>query len=216
MIKLAIFDLDGTLLNTLKDLHNSCNYALGKCGFPTHELNEYKYFVGRGIRNLILSSLPVESRNVANAELVESEFYPYYNTHKCDFTAPYEGIIEVLKTLKEKGVKLAIATNKYQLGAEGVMAEYFSEIDFDLILGQIDTRPVKPAPDIIFDAVKHLGMSLDDVVYLGDSNVDMETGLNAGVKTIGVTWGFREEEELAAYKPWKIIHSPAEILSVVE
>lgn len=211
---LIVFDLDGTLLYTLKDLCESCNYALNKCGFPKHELNEYRYFVGRGIRNMILSALPEDKRNDVIAEAVEKEFYPYYDLHKCDTTAPYDGIMDVLKTLKKRGVKIAVATNKYQAGAEGVMESYFGEIGFDLILGQIDTRPIKPAPDIVFAAMKHFGASPEETIYIGDSNVDMQTGINAGVRTVGVTWGFRSEEELRAFNPWHIIQSPDQILNL--
>ena len=166
MVRLIVFDLDGTLLYTLKDLCNSCNHALASCGYKTWDLDDYRYFVGRGIRNMVLAALPEDKRNDACAEEVEKEFYPYYNLHKCDTTAPYDGIREALLKVKERGVKIAVATNKYQAGAEGVMAEYFSEAGFDLILGQVDGRPIKPAPDIVFEAMKTFGASKDDTLYI--------------------------------------------------
>ena len=215
MNKLAVFDLDGTLLYTLQDLCDSANFALAKCGLPVHELPEYRYFVGSGIRNMILRALPEERRNVETAEEVEKWFFPHYDQHKCDTTAPYEGIVSVVRTLKARGYKVAVATNKFQAGAEGVMASYFSEVNFDLILGQVDDRPIKPAPDIVFAAMEHFGVSPENTVYLGDSDVDMKTGINAGVRTIGVTWGFRSEAELEAYHPWRIIHQPQEILDIL-
>ena len=215
MEKLVVFDLDGTLLYTLQDLCESVNYALSKCGLPVHVLDEYKYFVGSGVHNMILRALPEDMRNEQTAQKVEKEFYPYYDEHKCDTTAPYEGVLDVIKTLKEKGVKIAVATNKFQAGAEGVMAHYFADIEFDLILGQIDTRPIKPAPDIVFAAMEHFCVTPEQTIYMGDSDVDMKTGINAGVRTVGVTWGFRTEEELRAYNPWKIIHNPSEILELV-
>ncbi len=215
-MKLIVFDLDGTLLYTLQDLCDSANHALEKCGFPVHGLDEYKYFVGSGVRNMILRALPETCRNAETAERVEAEFYPYYNVHKCDTTAPYEGIVEVIRQLKEAGIHIAVATNKFQAGAEGVMRHYFSAVPFDLILGQIDERPIKPAPDIVFDAMAHFGAKSEETVYLGDSDVDMKTGLSAGVRTVGVAWGFRTEEELRAYHPWKIIHRPVEILDLIK
>lgn len=214
-MRLFVFDLDGTLLNTLEDLCKSCNYALEACGLPVHELSEYRYFVGSGVRNMILRALPEDRRNDEVADQVEKFFMPYYNEHKCDKTAPYEGMVELLHALKEAGVKIAVATNKFQAGAEGVMEQYFSEVGFDLVLGQIPTRAIKPCPDIVFDAVKFFGADIGDVVYIGDSDVDMKTGINAGVKTIGVTWGFRTEEELRQYNPWMIAHSPEDILRII-
>ena len=214
-VKLIVFDLDGTLLYTLKDLCDSANYALAKCGYPTWTLDDYRYFVGRGIRNMILAALPESDRNEVAAERVEAEFYPYYNEHKCDTTAPYNGIVEVLHQIKAAGIKIAVATNKYQAGAEGVMEAYFGEIGFDLVLGQIDTRPIKPAPDIVFDAMRHFDASADDTLYIGDSNVDMQTGINAGVRTVGVLWGFRSRKELEAYKPWRIVETPSDILELI-
>ncbi len=212
MTKLIVFDLDGTLLNTLEDIANSCNYALGQCGYPTHEIKAYRYFVGSGIRNLIVRALPEAERTEENALRIEEHFYPHYDIHKCDKTAPYLGIVGVLKKLQEKGTKIAVATNKYQEGADGVIAEYFPEIQFDIVLGQVDTRPIKPAPDIVFEAMKFVGAQPDETIYIGDSDVDMKTGLSAGVRTVGVTWGFREEAELAAYKPWRIIDNVDDIL----
>lgn len=214
MTKLIIFDLDGTLLNTLEDIANSCNYALEQCGYPTHEVKAYRYFVGSGIRNLILRALPKGESNEENAIKVEEFFYPHYDIHKCDKTAPYPGMLNVLKTLQKQGKKIAVATNKYQEGADGVIAEYFPEIDFDMILGQVDARPIKPAPDIVFEAMKTTGAEAHETIYIGDSDIDMKTGLAAGVRTVGVTWGFREEKELAAYKPWRIIKKVDDILEL--
>ncbi len=212
MTKLIIFDLDGTLLNTIEDISGSCNYALDKCGYPTHDIKAYRYFVGSGIRNLILRALPEKDRTEENAIKVEEHFYPHYDIHKCDKTAPYPGMLKVLQTLQKEGKKIAVATNKYQEGADGVIEEYFPEIHFDIVLGQVDSRPIKPAPDIVYEAMNSAGVTPEETIYIGDSDIDMKTGLSAGVRTVGVAWGFREEDELAAYKPWRIIKNVEDIL----
>ena len=217
MIKLAIFDLDGTLLDTLGDLANACNHALAQCGCPPHEKDAYRHFVGRGIMNLFRSSLPEDMRSDDMVEKMREHFIPYYNAHKCDFTQPYPGITELLDNLKAKGVNLAVASNKYQEGTEQLVSRYFGKYDFTAILGQREGKPIKPDAGIIYEAIGLSGkISTDEVIYCGDSNVDMETGKNAGVKTIGVTWGFRDRAELSAYDPWLIVDNPGQIYSAID
>lgn len=212
MTKLAIFDLDGTLLNTLDDLAGACNHALKECGCPVRPIEEYRMLVGRGITNLFRGALPEGRRSEEMVEKMRSHFLPYYNEHKCDLTRPYDGIIELLNELKEAGIALAVASNKYQAGTEKLVARYFADYDFVKVLGQREGFPIKPDAAIVFEAMEGIpGISRDETVYCGDSNVDMQTGLNAGVRTIGVTWGFRSREELAAYFPWLLADSPSEI-----
>ncbi len=212
MTKLAIFDLDGTLLNTLDDLAAACNLALRACGCPERPLGDYNTLVGRGIRNLLLNALPEERRDDETMAAMSSVFFPYYDIHKCDLTRPYGGIPEMLERLAGAGVLLAVASNKYQAGAEGVVAHYFGSIDFVEILGQAEGRPIKPSPEIVGEIMARVPwITKEEVVYVGDSNVDMLTGRNAEVRTVGVTWGFRSREELAACGPWKLADSPAEL-----
>lgn len=215
MTKLAIFDLDGTLLNTVEDLGNATNYALEQCGFQIHPKDEYYQMVGRGIYNLFRAAIPSEYATEDNVQRMASYFIPYYDTHKCDCTRPYDGIPEMLKTITDRGVRLAVASNKYQDGAEKLVSHFFGEYDFVKILGQRDGQPIKPDPAIVDQILADVPkVAKEQVVYVGDSNVDMQTGANAQVRTIGVTWGFRSKEELAAYTPSAIVDTP-EILSKV-
>ena len=213
MTQLAIFDLDGTLLNTIEDLADSCNHALRVCGFPERELKEYNMMVGRGIYNLFRAALPSAEKTEENVQRIADVFIPYYNIHKCDLTRPYDGITDLLKTLSRKGIKLAVASNKYQEGAEGVVNHYFPQVDFVKVLGQSEGRPIKPSPEIVEEIMREAGIADKNLVsYIGDSDVDMMTGANAGVRTIGVTWGFRSREELLGHNPWKTVDTPQELL----
>ena len=145
-----------------------------------------------------------------------SYFIPYYDTHKCDCTRPYDGIPEMLKTITDRGVRLAVASNKYQDGAEKLVSHFFGEYDFVKILGQRDGQPIKPDPAIVDQILADVPkVAKEQVVYVGDSNVDMQTGLNAGVRTVGVSWGFRTREELAAYSPSAIVDTPEELSRVI-
>lgn len=216
MTSLIIFDLDGTLLDTRKDIADACNHALRCCGCPERMLDEYNTLVGRGITNLFKGALPEEIRTDAMVEKMRSFFVPYYNEHKCDSTRPYEGIEGLLEALEEKGIRIAVASNKYQHGTEELVKRYFGRFSFTAVLGQRERFPLKPDPSVIIEAMKAAGVSdTDDVVYCGDSDVDMQTGRNAGIRTIGVTWGFRSKEELAAYSPWLLADTPEEIRTVL-
>ena len=217
MTKLVIFDLDGTLIDTCEDIANACNYALEQCGYPTVPLEEYNMLVGRGIDNLFRGALPEGHKSEDMVAKMRSIFVPYYNEHKCDFTKPYEGIMEALEVLSAKGLRFAVASNKYQEGTEQLVSRYFGKYDFTAVLGQREGKPIKPDAGIIYEAIGLSGaISTDEVIYCGDSNVDMETGKNAGVKTIGVTWGFRDRAELSAYDPWLIVDNPGQIYSAID
>lgn len=216
MTKLIIFDLDGTLIDTRKDIADACNYALCRCGYPPRNLDEYNLLVGRGIYNLFRSALPQGKADEETVAQMAEYFIPYYNEHKCDFTKPYEGIIQTLEILSQRGMRFAVASNKYQEGTEQLVEKFFGNYEFVRILGQRDGMPIKPDPQIVAEAMEALpGITEDEVVYCGDSDVDMQTGMNAGVKTIGVTWGFRTREELAAYSPWALIDRPQEIIDII-
>ena len=212
MIKLAIFDLDGTLLDTLGDIAGACNHALTECGCPTHEVEAYKRFVGSGIMNLFRRSLPEEQRTEEMVMKMRDAFVQYYDAHKDDTTRPYPGISDLLDSLTAKGIKLAVASNKYQEATEELVAQHFGDYSFTAILGQREGYPIKPDAGIILEAMASCkGVRPDEVIYCGDSDVDMQTGINAGVKTVGVTWGFRSREELAAYSPCLLADNPEEI-----
>lgn len=212
MTKLVIFDLDGTLLNSLQDLAASTNYALRRHGYPTHELPAYRYFVGNGINKLLERALPESERTEENMLKIREDFVAYYAEHKADFTAPYDGICELLRELKRREMLLAVASNKYHSATVALIPEYFGEGLFDFVYGQRDGVPIKPDPTIVFDIMKEAGVTQDEVLYVGDSGVDMQTAVNSGVASVGVTWGFRDREELLkngasciADQPWEIV-----------
>ena len=216
MTKLAIFDLDGTLLNTVEDLGDATNYALRMLGFPTHPINAYYQMVGRGIYNLFRAAVPSEYSDEATVQKVASYFIPYYDAHKCDCTRPYNGVKEMLDTITGSGVRLAVASNKYQDGAEKLVHHFFGEYDFVKILGQREGQPIKPDPAIVEQILSVLPeASKAETVYVGDSNVDMQTGLNADVRTIGVSWGFRSRSELEAFSPYAIADTSAELSGLI-
>ena len=216
MTRLAIFDLDGTLLDTRKDIADACNHALRMCGCPERRLEEYNMLVGRGIMNLFRNSLPSDRRDEETVLKMKECFVPYYNEHIADSTRPYPGILDMLDSMKNAGIEVAVASNKYQEGTELLVDRYFGRYGFCSILGQRDGRPIKPDPEIIHEIIESVpGISVDEIVYCGDSDVDMLTGRNAGVRTIGVTWGFRTREELSACNPWLLVENPEEITKAV-
>ena len=212
MKRLVIFDLDGTLLNTIADLAHSTNYALEKNGFPTHEVSEYNYFVGNGINKLFERALPEEARDEAHILLIRKDFLIHYDEHNMDLSRPYPGIPELLATLHERGLLLAVASNKYQAATRALVAHFFPEIPFTAVFGQREGVPTKPDPQIVYDILAQAGASKEETLYVGDSNVDMQTAINAGVTACGVSWGFRPRVELEHFSPRYIADKAEEIL----
>ncbi|MCD8177858.1 MAG: HAD family hydrolase [Tannerellaceae bacterium] len=215
MKKLVIFDLDGTLLDTVADLAHSTNYALEKCGFPTRPVSEYKFFVGNGINKLFERALPEDARTEENILKIRSYFIPYYNEHNMDASGPYPGIVELLHTLQDNGIRLAVASNKYQAATEMLVKHYFGNFTFIGILGQREGIPVKPDPSIVYDILKKAGVSKEETLYVGDSGVDMQTAQNAGITSAGVTWGFRPRTELEENGAGFIVNSAEEIIRLL-
>ena len=216
MKKLVIFDLDGTLLNTIADLAHSTNYALERLGYPTHPVEKYKYMVGNGINKLFERALPEGEKSEANVLRVRNEFIPYYNIHNADYTAPYPGIAELLESLQEMGIQTAVASNKYQAATQKLVPHYFPKIRFTAIFGQRDGVNVKPDPTIVYDILKEARATKEDALYVGDSGVDMNTACNAGVTACGVTWGFRPRNELETFHPAYIVDTAEEIMNIVK
>ncbi len=212
MKRAVIFDLDGTLLNTIADLAISTNYALRQCGFPEHEEEAYFHFVGNGITKLFERALPQDSRSGENVARMRACFLEYYTQHNTDYTRPYEGMEALLLALSSRGVKLAVASNKYQEGTEKLIRHFFPKIPFDSVLGQREGVPVKPAPDIVYEILSAAGVEKADALYVGDSDVDMCTARAAGVESVGVTWGFRSREELCCAGACHLADTPDEIL----
>ena len=195
MIKAVIFDLDGTLVNSLKDLCDSTNYALKKHGFLAHEEKEYNYLVGEGMVRLIKNALPQNERETETFQIVFDEFYSHYRNHYLDKTAPYENISQCIKQLKSAGIKLAVVSNKADEMTQKVVEKFFDG-DFDIVSGKKENYPTKPDPTLTLDVIKQLGVTPNECAFVGDSGVDMQTAKNSGCTAIGVLWGFRLHDEL--------------------
>ena len=215
MKQLVIFDLDGTLLNTIADLAEAVNRALAACGFAEHPTDAYRFFVGDGVSKLFERALPPEARTAENIARIRTHFMPYYEAHNADLSRPYEGILELLAELQSRGVKMAVASNKYQAATQKLVRHYFADTEFVAVFGQREGVAIKPNPQIIFDVLEVAGVTPEDVIYVGDSNVDMQTGPRAGVDTVGVSWGFRPREELVAHNPVAIIDHPLQLLDLL-
>lgn len=212
MKSMVIFDLDGTLLNTISDLGAAVNYALEKAGYPGHPISAYNFMVGNGVRKLIERAEPD-----ADAETVEqllASFREYYDEHCMDATTPYPGVPELLRDLTDKGIKVAVATNKYQSAADKIIRHYFPDIPFAAIMGQVEERPVKPDPSIVFAILGGTPTPKAKVLFVGDSAVDIETARRACVDSIGVTWGFRPVAELRKAYADFVVSNPAEIFRI--
>ena len=206
---LAIFDMDGTILNTLDDMTDSCNYILQKYNFPTHELNEIKFMVGNGIPKLIERALP-EGTDKETFDKVLADFIEYYGKHCADKTRPYDGIIDCIKTLKAAGVKIAVNTNKVESAAIDLCNDYFPEL-FDVISGSRPGMPPKPDPAGIYEILTRAGVDGKEACFIGDSDVDVQCGLNAKLDVIGVDWGFRGEEFLHQHGADTVVKTPKEL-----
>lgn len=214
--QLVIFDLDGTLLDTVADLANATNWALEQCGYPTHPVEAYYKFVGNGINKLFARALPEEESTEENILRIRSLFIPYYNEHNADYSRPYPGVTELLQTLQAKGVMLAVASNKYQEATLKLVRHFFPSIRFVAIYGQREEVPIKPAPDIVYDILRDTGVVKEATLYVGDSGVDMQTAKNADIVSVGVTWGFRSEEELRENEAVHVVHVASEIYAFLE
>lgn len=215
MKKLAIFDLDGTLLNTIEDLGYAANHALQAHGYPTHSIASYPFFVGNGVRRLIERVLPEDARTEATIDRLLITFKEYYNDHNTDYTKPYEEIPELLSLLSSRGVAIAVASNKYQAATEKLISHFFPTLSFIAVEGQKEGVPVKPDPSIVFEILAKAKTPKADTIYIGDSGVDMETARRACVDSVGVTWGFRPEKELVENHADTIVNSPGDIAKLI-
>ena len=204
MKKLVIFDLDGTLLDTIADLASATNYALAQLGYPTHDTDAIRTFVGNGINKLFERALPANEQTEENVIRMRAHFVPYY-----------PGIEVLLQSLQEKGIGIAVASNKYQEATTKLVKHYFPTIQFAEVLGQRENIPVKPHPTIVFDILNKTGIDKKEVLYVGDSGVDMQTAQNAEVDAIGVTWGFRSRTELETLHPLGIIDKAEELMDYI-
>ncbi len=190
--KLVIFDLDGTLLDTLDDLSAAVNYAMEQRGFPQHMRAEYMKMVGHGARNLMSQALPLEhAHDEALIDAVLADFRTYYNTHIDVYTKPFPGIQELIAELHRNDIRLAVASNKFQEGTEHLIKEFFPDIPFVAILGNRPNKPLKPDPEVVDEVLRKAGINKENAVMVGDSDTDMETAANGGIAGIAVGWGYR-------------------------
>ncbi len=206
----VIFDLDGTLTDTLEDLKNSVNFAMRAFGFSERTLDEVRSFVGNGVRRLIYLSVP-ENTPEDIAEKCLDVFKEHYKNNSLVMTKPYEGIIPMLRELRSRGIRTAVVTNKMYEAAEDIVRIFFDGL-IDVTVGQVDGVAQKPQPDGIIYVIQKLGVSKDKAVYVGDSEVDCITAKNAGIPCIGVTWGFRDKSVLLESGADFIVDTPEEIL----
>ena len=191
--KVALFDLDGTVLNTLDDLADAVNTVLATNKMPLRTCDEVRQFVGNGIAKLIERAVP-NGTDDATVDKVVADFKTYYSAHSADKTAPYAGIPEMLGALRAKGVRTAVVSNKADFAVQPLVKQYFGDL-FDMAIGEdVEKRPAKPAPNMVRHVLETLGARAEDAVYIGDSDVDVLTAKNAGLSCIAVTWGFRDRE----------------------
>lgn len=214
--KLVIFDLDGTLLNTIGDLANACNYMLSLRSLPQHTYEAYCSFVGNGIRRLVERALPEELLSEEYVKAARADFMEYYMAHIDEITQPYDGILSLVATLQERGYKLAVASNKFQSGTSKLIAKFFPDTPFVDVCGNREGVPLKPDTDLVDIILEKAALPLDRCIMVGDSAVDIETAHNAGIHSIGVKWGFRSIEELQEADAEYIVGSTEELLRVIE
>lgn len=211
MKKIVIFDLDGTLLNTLDDLADSTNFALSKFNYPTRTIEEVRQFVGNGVAKLIERAIP-EGKNNPNFEKCLAIFKENYAQNMYNKTAPYNGILDMLANLKSKGLKIAVVSNKFDLAVKELCQKYFNGY-IDFAAGENEAAGIKkkPAPDTVLEVLKEFNLKPNEAIYVGDSDVDIMTAKNSEMPCISVTWGFRDEKFLLSYGATILIDSPDEI-----
>lgn len=212
-LKAVIFDLDGTILNTLGDLTSSVNFALGKNNLPQRSQEEVRMFVGNGIRLLIERAVPSDA-DVCVVDKCFRDFKAYYKNNSAVHTKPYDGIRELLLSLKTKGIKTAVVSNKADFAVQSLVDEYFNGL-FDYSVGECEGVRRKPFPDSVLRAMSVLKVKADECIYIGDSDVDIETARNAHMKCVAVTWGFRDKHFLESLNPDFIIDNPNEFSHIL-
>lgn len=214
MINTVIFDMDGTLLNTLEDLTDSVNYTMDYFGYPERTIDEVRSFVGNGIGRLIRLSVP-EYVNNSQYEIVLAKFKSYYTENCQNKTKAYDGVMELIHKLNDMGIKMAIVSNKNEKALKELNKLYFGGI-IDVVIGDVEGRKRKPEPDSVFEALKQLDSSIDEAVYVGDSDVDFATAGNAGIRFVAVTWGFRDRDMMESLGTKCFINAPLQLLDIIK
>jgi phosphoglycolate phosphatase len=213
MIKAVIFDMDGTVLNTLEDIMIAANHALRLKGLPEKSHDDIRKAVGNGARKLIERIVP-ESYTTEEKEILFRIYQDYYDTHSNVHTHPYDGILTLLHQLKDKGYKCAVVSNKFEHLVKSLNQEVFENL-FDEAIGEVKGIPIKPHPDMLYKALNLLKVSHEEALFVGDSEVDIDTANNASMRSVGVTWGFRDEDLLIEHGATNIIHHPLDLWGVI-
>lgn len=216
MIRCIAFDLDGTLVNSLADLADSANHALADLGFPAHDNNDYRYFVGSGVNKLFERSLPEPNRDEETIRKARTLFEGYYDQCYCSKTAPYESVQELLAELEAGHYKLAVLSNKPDSFAQNILKTLFPETEFDYTLGASDDFPKKPDPAALLKCLEELHLKPEECLYCGDSDVDVQFAHSAGVAVAGAAWGFRGIDELEEAGADYIINYPTDLLAILD
>lgn len=210
MYSTYIFDLDGTLLSTLGDLAASCNYALRTNGMPERTIDEVRQFVGNGVKKLMERAVPDGLQNPA-FDKAYTDFRHHYMEHNLDTTQPYDGVMEMLGELQRQGKRVAVVSNKFYAATQELCRHFFGNL-VQVAIGEREDIRKKPAPDTVLEAMRQLGVTADGAVYIGDSDVDIETARNSGMPCISVLWGFRDKDFLLEHGATTLVHKPEEIL----
>ncbi len=215
MYKAVIFDLDGTLLDTISDITDSVNAALDELGYKQFSESEYKYFVGRGIDELIHTIIKEAKIDTLEFNKIRDGYIKEYAKRNSFKTKPYPGIIDLLNNLKNNGIKICVLSNKPHFQTLEVIEKYFRKTSFDIVFGKKDDYPIKPNPKSAQEIIKMLNLDRGNILYVGDTNTDIETAINAKLKSVGVLWGFRKSEELKEAGADFIVNNANEILNIV-
>ena len=212
MYSTYIFDLDGTLLSTLNDLAASCNYALRTNNMPERTIDEVRRFVGNGVKKLMERAIPDGLRN-PDFDKTYSDFRHHYMEHNLDTTKPYDGVMDLLRELHRRGKKVAVVSNKFYAATQELCRHFFGSELVPVAIGEREDIRKKPAPDTVIEAMRQLGVTAEGAVYIGDSDVDIETARNSGMPCISVLWGFRDKEFLVEHGATTFVEKPLDILS---
>lgn len=211
--KAVIFDLDGTLLDTLVDLANSMNSVLKRYGYPMHPTEDYKYLAGGGVEELVIKALPDKATDKKIIEKIKNDLLQEYELHCCDTTHPYEGVSDLLYSLYEKRIRTAVLSNKQDRLTKLMIRRLLPIGKFEIVLGMRDNIPKKPDPTSAIEIASMMKLSREEFIFLGDSSIDMQTALSAGMYPIGALWGFRTKEELLTAGAKALIEKPLELMN---
>jgi len=216
MIKAVVFDLDGTLLDTIEDIGETCNIVLKELGHHPLDVKDYKIYVGKGVKHLVEKVFEHRQIDESSFNHFINRYYEVYQTQSSVFTKPYPGIMSLLDGLKNMEISINVLSNKPHGQVIDLMPKYFPKHDFDLVYGKKEEFSTKPHPGSLRHMIKKLGLKKTEILYVGDTKTDMETALNAGVQSVGVLWGFRDETELVQAKASYIIRKPKELIQIID